>query len=427
MMEKRFLLNAHYREYVRLLIALHQLFLRGEAESEAADQIRDQMDEPWKHLKEDEIKRVRGMSADLYSLEEDAPLQHPQVATNADDAFWRALQDARNAEDYELALKLMREQPQNIDAAKAAVLRAICYERLGDAEIAVLFYTAAIKLLPRDENRASMVLIAFQRLGRVDRAVEWASKYAQDDNIQSPALIGLVANILREEALRHKVPDDALLRKSAQLLTVATSRVRGVELAELNVSSRLLLVNSLIEQGICYLYLGERDQALSKLDEALLSAPEDDVALTVRGMLRFRDNRDAAVSDFKSAIDCRTPLVWPYYYLAFQALKCGKYVECASFAEQGISRSREPDILANLFEWFAISQANLDAPDSVIRELFEKALSLAPGHMRIRANQDAYFQRSKGHHRNGFQVPDDVTVAEIDLRRVELRQLLVAA
>jgi hypothetical protein len=40
-------LSPHYLEYARLLRELHELVLRGEGETDRADEIRDAMDGPW--------------------------------------------------------------------------------------------------------------------------------------------------------------------------------------------------------------------------------------------------------------------------------------------------------------------------------------------------------------------------------------------
>jgi hypothetical protein len=54
-------------ESARLLRELHALFAQGKEESEEADAIREQMEEPWYAMTPQEQERMRGLSADLYA------------------------------------------------------------------------------------------------------------------------------------------------------------------------------------------------------------------------------------------------------------------------------------------------------------------------------------------------------------------------
>ena len=58
--------NPHCVEYVALLVQLHNLIAAGKGDDPEADAIRDQMDEPWRHLNDKEISRLRDLSASLY-------------------------------------------------------------------------------------------------------------------------------------------------------------------------------------------------------------------------------------------------------------------------------------------------------------------------------------------------------------------------
>ena len=59
-------MNTYYEEYCRLLRELHKLDLVDKMNSPEADLIRDQMDEPWNHLTEEEIQTSNAWSAQLY-------------------------------------------------------------------------------------------------------------------------------------------------------------------------------------------------------------------------------------------------------------------------------------------------------------------------------------------------------------------------
>ncbi len=51
-------------EYVELLNQLHELIDTGLGESSEADAIRDRMDEPWRHLSDEEIAEIDRLSAE---------------------------------------------------------------------------------------------------------------------------------------------------------------------------------------------------------------------------------------------------------------------------------------------------------------------------------------------------------------------------
>ena len=61
----RFDHNPNYRKYVDLLRRLHVLMSSGRGDDAEADELRDEMDGPWRGLNEAEIARVRELSASL--------------------------------------------------------------------------------------------------------------------------------------------------------------------------------------------------------------------------------------------------------------------------------------------------------------------------------------------------------------------------
>ena len=57
--------SLHFVQYVGLLTQLHELVRQGKGDTPEADALRDQMDEPWGHLTEEEIAQARLLSADM--------------------------------------------------------------------------------------------------------------------------------------------------------------------------------------------------------------------------------------------------------------------------------------------------------------------------------------------------------------------------
>ena len=69
----------HLAEYVRLLHQLHRLIVDGKGESDEAEEIRDHMDYPWRHLNAEELAFVDQLSVDLYRLSENRTGAIPEV------------------------------------------------------------------------------------------------------------------------------------------------------------------------------------------------------------------------------------------------------------------------------------------------------------------------------------------------------------
>lgn len=57
-------------EYNNLLFLLHEEMAFGRGEEEYADELRDQMDDPWHLLTKEEREKVNKFSEELYVIEE---------------------------------------------------------------------------------------------------------------------------------------------------------------------------------------------------------------------------------------------------------------------------------------------------------------------------------------------------------------------
>ena len=138
--------DSHYRHYVELLIELHKLMRDGRSETNEADEIRDQMDEPWYGMEPAEVERSKGISADLASLEPDSPYAHPVTGGIRSAQVAQTINAARASSEYEGILQTLRDRSESVSADRAAFLRGWCYEHLGEPEVAELFYQHAAKL-----------------------------------------------------------------------------------------------------------------------------------------------------------------------------------------------------------------------------------------------------------------------------------------
>ena len=139
---------SHYQESTRLLRELHFLMAEGKGDTDEADRVRDLMDDHWYHLSDQEIRRVRGLSADLYTLS-DPPPPRKQLTQQEIEEFNRLAPTALHDKDWDQLLELLRDHPHPLAADSVAIIRAVCWNNLGDRETSFLFLERGITLNPQ--------------------------------------------------------------------------------------------------------------------------------------------------------------------------------------------------------------------------------------------------------------------------------------
>lgn len=122
-----------FAESVRLLLALHELFVAGEDQSPSADLVRAAMEPSWYDMTEDEQGAIDQLSADLYTLGDRGVAPRPADEVSA--AFDRARADS----DLATLLVLLQDHPGLAPPAERARLRAEAWAALGVPSAAALF------------------------------------------------------------------------------------------------------------------------------------------------------------------------------------------------------------------------------------------------------------------------------------------------
>ncbi len=145
----RFRSNPSYVTYVELLHRLHALIQAGKGDDAEADEVRDQMDAPWYGMDSEEISRVRGISADLYTLGPDSPIKHSDRERYITDAMSAKLAPLVLSRSWDRVLDELRQSPGEISWDLAAQYRAEAYAKLGEGEIAKKFLAEAWRLNPQ--------------------------------------------------------------------------------------------------------------------------------------------------------------------------------------------------------------------------------------------------------------------------------------
>jgi hypothetical protein len=150
---------------MKLLRELHFLMAEGKSETDEADRVRDLMDEHWYQMSPEVIRRVEGLSADLYTLTD--PLPPPRELTQQEiDEFNQLSGTAARNHDWDRVLELLRDRPHPYPPDQVAFLRGRCWEHLGDLETARLFLERAVALSPDNADYRSALMGLRSRPGR---------------------------------------------------------------------------------------------------------------------------------------------------------------------------------------------------------------------------------------------------------------------
>lgn len=130
-------------KYCERLLELHRLIAAGKCDTDEADRVRDTMDAPWRKLTQDQIKLVRGLSADLYTIgaERKSPDSIEADVASATDAAFEELR-------WGDLLDILREHEGKLPPDGVAFVRGICWFELQQPEVAIEFLREATRLNP---------------------------------------------------------------------------------------------------------------------------------------------------------------------------------------------------------------------------------------------------------------------------------------
>jgi hypothetical protein len=149
--------NPRYVKYERLLQELHHLMAEGKGDTEEADALREEMDEPWWALRREERARLDGLSADLYMLQDQEVFEPLDPSERTPERLGVALKAAWDQGDWESLLELLRKGPMFLSPERIAYIRARAYEALGHHETARLFREYAARCHSQDTTHSSQL------------------------------------------------------------------------------------------------------------------------------------------------------------------------------------------------------------------------------------------------------------------------------
>jgi len=380
--------NPDYAESVRLLIRLHKLFCEGKGESVQADEIREATEPLWWKLAEIERERIDNMAADLSTLEPDSAFTHPEVVEVDASEFWKQVGPLRREGRFTQVLGSLRKMPECVAAQRATVLRALSYEQLGEHEIALVFFEAAARFEKEGDAATTLFLSKLFNYQRRKEAVRLASALAENPEPLSIELSLFAADILG--ILTSRQEDKASVPNLRQAQSLFSSAIEKIEKWPENPQAKFWLNHSYKGIALCHYQLDNQAETIRFLDRAIATDSTDHEALTLRGLMCDSAQVDDAIAYFRRATEMRSPDVWPYLFLAFDALVNGRYSECLNWCALALTRSRDREILAELHEWIAISLAETGTHHDRVREMFQRALLLSPANERVVHNFDAF-------------------------------------
>ncbi len=369
-MTTRFNDNPAYRTYESLLTELHRLVASGQNDTTEVDAIHIQMDDVEPRLSQREIERLNGLSSDLYMLQGKEALAPTEMTQQQ---FTEALNDAHKRDDWEQVLCLLRMQSHSVPEYARAYLRARAYDQLGSLDTALLFMEQAALLKPENKNYENFVIIYLSRLNQLDKALRRAERYVQADNTSISGRIQYAALLFMAAEESRGNNDRSYLRKAIDVLVPALHEATQDE----DISKRELLLGFLT-LGSCYEDLDDNAAALTAFSNALQVDPDDIGALTLHGILLAQSDLEGAAIDFECAIANNDSSVTPYFYVAYASLRRGDYKHCLELCRKIQSMTNEPDALAAVWQWIAISQYYLDFPINTVVQNAQSASDLDP-------------------------------------------------
>jgi tetratricopeptide (TPR) repeat protein len=348
-----------------------------------AEAVRDSLDLPWRALTADEKKRVQGLSTDLFSISEpiaDGPKEmNSQAQKNLEEAF-----EAKQRGEWERALGLLRQWSKYIAPALLSYLRGGIWLESGYPEVAAVFYEYAAKLEPDNASYAVLFLHSLEQSDPA-RAKDMASQVLSDPERHSPSLIVRAACVSFNATRETSKPDaTAVCRPLIQVLTKALEGIPEDEKRSVYMMGVALL-------AMCHEHLGETGAALDYYSRGLRIDPTHDALLTGRGILTYGRSPQSP-SDLEQAVKLRSPLVWPYFFLAHHYLVNNRDEECRRMCERGLAMEASRAVHSQLSEWLAIAEAELGFPPARVRAAFEEALRLDPSNEMARRNLERFEQ-----------------------------------
>lgn len=375
--------------YAALLLRSQRLIDQGLGDSAQAEELADEMDQPWAEMTAQEQRRMRGLSSDLYALDAGGPKD--TLTSPEEVAAWR--QRGRSAHDRSATGDvdgyldfLRRPFPADVPRDAVLFLQARCWEKLGDLGTALVFLRAAEAASPRYSPSVLHLLLQQGDRDAIEAQVE---RVVGSPDATATGLFLAGFGMLR---LARRSGAELPLRRMRDVLRRAEDERR--RRPDEQVPPRLDVGIALI-LGLCLEKLGDADGATAAYTRALAAHPEDSELLTARGIAQFARDAQAAIQDFVRATRAGASRVWPWHFLARHALLSGAYGEALRLAIRASQLPGHHSARAEVYETIALAQAKLGQSAALVLENLETAARLDPDNERL-GESLAELRRSSG-------------------------------
>jgi tetratricopeptide (TPR) repeat protein len=290
--------NPDYRHYEDLLKQVHFLISAGKGDSEEADAVRERMDAPWYKLSEPERTRLKGLSADLYQLQDDEILETPIAPHPSLDAFREQISYAQEWNDWDAVLGLLRRRPFDALPESVAAWRARAYDALGHFDTAILFLDHAFRTTPTEPTYLGLRMMFLSGAGRLEEAVKDAERFIAGRNTE-PLLLIASADILLQRAQRNSSSAGAeayerILDKLRPVL-----RENG---AKSGIPVSYFVIGQLVK-AVCLCQLGRFEETMAAINAALEMDPGDRVLRRIREQAASELNQEIRSLALTEALD----------------------------------------------------------------------------------------------------------------------------
>lgn len=260
-------------EYADRLVRLHRLIARDEGDSESADELRDEMDLPWRKMSESEIKLMGDLSVDLYTI-----TTPPGRVEELQQEYKSRINEALSHQEYVEVLQLVRASESQLDISTAAFLRGICWSGLGVHCAAADFFLHAERSQPGMLETRLCALSSLISSGREKESLGYANQWAMASN--DPALVLKAAKIMFLVAVRY--PDETSRQLYSQSIALAEQALATSTSAYVSDDQVLM---ALLQIAVSHANLGDIATAREYSLRARRCSPDNVVAMMVDGML----------------------------------------------------------------------------------------------------------------------------------------------
>ena len=260
-----------------MLVRLHAMIASGQGDSPQAIQLREEMEEPEKHLSEAELVRLNALSGDL-SMTHGREIPDPEVVRRTPPAeLPTRLALAYKQDNWEEVLALLRADVSGfLRPEHVAHMRSVAYGALHEFAPALAFMDEAARRAPANADFRALSMQLLWGDERYDDAYARA-KTCLADPASTPRLVLMAGAIISSRANQDHLPID--------ITTVATQAVSSMEHALPDETIPGVVFVGYVALGLLAARLGDQ----TKAEEAFLKAISTEFwpvrQLTARGLL----------------------------------------------------------------------------------------------------------------------------------------------